>query len=159
VRVVSGGQTGVDRAALEVARELGLGIAGWCPAGRWAEDGPVPAGFPLRETPTADPSERTRWNVRDSDATLILARRPLLGGTLLALREARRLRRPVMVADPCEADAIPAIVDWLAAGRFDTLNIAGPRESEAPGCGRAAAATLRSVFAAVMPVSRIAGDL
>ena len=71
-RVVSGGQTGVDRAALDVAIALGFAHGGWCPAGRLAEDGPIDARYPLRETPSADPSQRTEWNVRDSDATLVL---------------------------------------------------------------------------------------
>jgi hypothetical protein len=72
--VVSGGQTGVDRAALDAALALGLPIGGWCPLGRRTEDGPVPDRYPLRETPSADYAERTEWNVRDSDATLILHR-------------------------------------------------------------------------------------
>ena len=72
--IVSGGQSGVDRAALDAALARGLDAGGWCPAHRWAEDGPVPARYPLRETPSADPAQRTRWNVRDSDATLVLAK-------------------------------------------------------------------------------------
>lgn len=72
MKIVSGGQTGVDRAALDVAMALGLEIGGWCPAGRWAEDGPIDARYPLNETPSADPAQRTEWNVCDSDGTLIL---------------------------------------------------------------------------------------
>jgi hypothetical protein len=64
--LVSGGQTGVDRAALDVALERGMVAGGWCPAGRWAEDAPIPADYPLRETPSAHPAQRTEWNVRDS---------------------------------------------------------------------------------------------
>ena len=76
-RIVSGGQTGVDRAALDVGLAWGLPIGGWCPRGRTAEDGPIPARYPLRETESAKYDVRTRRNVRDSDGTLILtARRP-----------------------------------------------------------------------------------
>src|SRR5690606_18077806 len=82
--VLSGGQTGVDRAALDAAFALGLPEDGWCPAGRGAEDGAIPTRYPLRETPSPDPAQRTLWNVRDSDATLVLSPRPLAGGTLLA---------------------------------------------------------------------------
>ena len=76
VEIVSGGQTGVDRAALDVALALGLACGGWCPRGRRAEDGPLPARYPLRETPSASYPERTEWNVRDSDGTLVLHRPP-----------------------------------------------------------------------------------
>ena len=72
MEIVSGGQTGVDRAALDAALALGMRCGGWCPAGRWAEDGPIDPRYPLRETPSGDPAQRTEWNVRDSDATLIL---------------------------------------------------------------------------------------
>src|SRR6185437_15218992 len=107
MRIVSGGQSGVDRAALDVALELGLPYGGWCPRGGWAEDLPVPPGllarYPLlRETPAAEPAQRTRWNVRDSDATLILlAGAPPApdSGTALTLATAVRLGRPVAVVD------------------------------------------------------------
>jgi len=74
-QVVSGGQTGVDRAALDVASELGLPCGGWCPQGRKAEDGPLVSRYPLKETPSADYFQRTEWNVRDSDGTLVLTRK------------------------------------------------------------------------------------
>lgn len=72
LRVISGGQTGVDRAALAAARAAGLAIGGWCPRGRWAEDGAISAVYSLRETPSGDPAARTRVNVAEADATLIL---------------------------------------------------------------------------------------
>ena len=143
---MSGGQTGVDRAALDVALELGLPCGGWCPAGRRAEDGPIPERYPLRETPEPDPAQRTAWNVRDSDATLILARGEPEGGTRLALDEARRRGRPVHVASP---EAPPEVTRrWLAALEGPVLNVAGPRESEEPGIGAAAAAFLRKLLTA-----------
>ena len=136
--IVSGGQTGVDRAALDLALDLGLAAGGWCPAGRWAEDGAVPRRYPLRETSSADPAVRTRRNVRDSDATLILSPVPLAGGTALTARVARTLGRPCLALDPRDRSAVRALRRWLEAVRPAVLNVAGPRASEAPGLGVAA---------------------
>lgn len=137
LRIVSGGQTGVDRAALDVALARGLPCGGWCPAGRGAEDGPLPARYPLRETPLADPGQRTAWNVRDADATLVLVRGEPGGGTALTVREAEARGRPCRAvrlgADP--AAQVAEVRAWLAANGVRTLNVAGPRESEAPGIG------------------------
>ena len=131
LRIVSGGQSGVDRAALDAALELGLSCGGWCPRGRWAEDGALSPHYPLRETPGRDPAQRTEWNVRDSDATLILARGPLSGGTALAVELARRYGRPLRIVQ-LEADPDPnELRRWLAG--IETLNVAGPRESQSPG--------------------------
>ena len=140
-RVVSGGQTGVDRAALDVAIELDIPYGGWCPRDGWAEDLPVAPGllalYPrLRPTPAAEPAQRTRWNVRDSDATLILTRgRPApASGTALTLQLAERTGRPVAVADldgPRALAEARALLTTLSPGFI--LNIAGPRESTAPG--------------------------
>ena len=146
-RIVSGGQTGVDRAALDVALARGLACGGWCPRGRGAEDGPISDRYPLRETPGEDPTERTRWNVRDSDATLILARAPLRGGTALARAHAMALGRPHLVVDlrdPPRADVVRA---WLRALPVRALHVAGPRESESPGIYAAARAFLETVLA------------
>ena len=82
-KIISGGQTGVDRAALDVALIAGIDCGGWCPLGRKAEDGPLPLHYPLTETESDDYALRTEYNIRDSDGTLILARRPLTGGTAL----------------------------------------------------------------------------
>src|SRR5438876_1977372 len=82
-KIISGGQTGVDRAALDVALELGIPCGGWCPQGRRAEDGVIPARYPLRETPWWGYPQRTEWNVRDSDGTLILAEGEPDRGTVL----------------------------------------------------------------------------
>ena len=92
LRVISGGQTGVDRAALDAAFELALECGGWVPAGRRAEDGPVDARYPLRETAAGDYETRTRLNVRDSDATLILTRGRPSGGTALTVPGPMRSR-------------------------------------------------------------------
>jgi hypothetical protein len=144
--IVSGGQTGVDRAALDVAMERGMPSGGWCPAGRQAEDGPIDPRYPLRETPSADPAERTEWNVRDSDGTLVLVTAAQSPGTELTHDVARRLRRPVFrwhLGAPADADAFRR---WLQIHNIRTLNVAGPRESESPGVYDAACAYLRAAL-------------
>jgi predicted Rossmann fold nucleotide-binding protein DprA/Smf involved in DNA uptake len=146
-RLVSGGQTGVDRAALDAGLAAGVPVGGWCPRGRLAEDGLIPARYPLRETPTADPAQRTEWNVRDSDGTLVLHRGPLTGGTALTATLARRLGRPLLQLD-LEAAPEPSAIDtWLRRQGIRVLNVAGPRESEAPGIGTAALELLRRLLA------------
>jgi hypothetical protein len=138
-RIVSGGQTGVDRAALDAALAAGVAVGGWCPRGRLAEDGAIPERYPLRETASADPAQRTEWNVRDSDGTLILHRGPLAGGTALTADLARRAGRPLLLLD---LDAPPPVVEvqaWLRERGIRVLNVAGPRASEAPGIGAMAA--------------------
>ena len=148
MKIVSGGQTGVDRAALDVALEFGLSCGGHCPKGRVAEDGPIADKYPLQETSTADSAQRTEWNVRDSDGTLILTSGKPTGGTALSVEFARILHRPCLVVDlylPVNTDAVNR---WLAANRIQTLNIAGPRASESPHAYDLAVATLRSLFRA-----------
>jgi hypothetical protein len=142
IQIRSGGQTGADRGALEAVlafaseprRGIEVEAAGWCPRGRLAEDGTIDERFPLRETPEADFAQRTEWNVRDADATLILHRGPLSGGTALTARCAERLGKPLLAVDLGSA-AVPveAIREWLQQHRVRVLNVAGPRESEAPG--------------------------
>jgi hypothetical protein len=146
MRIVSGGQTGVDRAALDVALELGIECGGWCPAGRWAEDGPIPARYPLRETPSADPAERTAWNVRDSDATLLLTAHGPSPGTDLTREIARRLGRPVFSWPVHLAEDAGLFRCWLQVYAVQTLGVAGPRESEAPGIYGQARRILRECF-------------
>jgi hypothetical protein len=134
-RIVSGGQTGVDRAALDVALVLGLPCGGWCPRGRRAEDGPLDPRYPLKETPTSDYPERTEWNVRDSDGTLVLTRGRPGGGTALTIALARRLGRAHLVLDlAAHPPPDPARVKlWANAHLVAVLNVAGPRESQHPG--------------------------
>ena len=147
LEVVSGGQTGVDRAALDTALELGLDCGGWCPRGRRAEDGPLSARYPLRETPSAAYPQRTEWNARDSDATLVLHRGRLRGGTALTVRLARSLGRPTLAVDLGTTADADAVREWLAHEGVRRLNVAGPRESEQPGIHDQAAAFLRQVLA------------
>jgi len=151
MKIISGGQTGVDRAALDVARERGMAWGGWCPKGGWAEDFPDPPGllvaYPkLRETTLAHPLQRTEWNVRDSDATLIITDDAGLAasiGSRRAQQWARQHGKPFLVVDAGAPDAQPRAAVWLKAqcARFGpdlTLSIGGPRESEAPGIYRRA---------------------
>jgi len=145
-KLVSGGQTGVDRAALDVALRRGIACGGWCPRGRRAEDGIIPARYPLVETPTARYPPRTAWNVRDADATLVIHAGPPRGGTALTLRIARRQGKPVLAVDLAAEPDAGAVAEWLATQRTQVLNVAGPRESEAPGIGARAGGFLEAVF-------------
>lgn len=132
-RLISGGQTGVDRAALDVALEVGIPCGGWCPRGRRAEDGRIPARFPLQECSSRNYAVRTRLNVVESDGTLILTRGSLSGGTALTDSIARELGKPCLVIDlVAEFDAQP-VEEWIAENRIRTLNVAGPRESQQVG--------------------------
>ncbi len=131
--IISGGQTGVDRGALDAALELGLPHGGWCPHGRLAEDGRIPDQYRLRETASTEYPVRTELNVRQSDATLVLFRGRPSGGTELTLRLAERFGMPAAAID-LDGEADPAAVRrWLAERNVATLNVAGPRESQCPG--------------------------
>jgi hypothetical protein len=145
-RVVSGGQTGVDRAALDAALELGIPCGGWCPRGRRAEDGAIGPRYPLRETPSPDYAQRTEWNVRDSDGTLVLVRGEPSGGTALTIQLANALGRPALVVDPNVAGEAARVRDWIARSGIRTLNVAGPRESGSPGIYMEAVHLLRAVL-------------
>jgi hypothetical protein len=146
MKLLSGGQSGVDRAALDAALARGIAYGGWCPRGGWAEDFPQPPGiltrYPqLAETPLADPAQRTEWNVRDADACLIIIDAEGLAvsrGTVLARGEAVRYGKPLFVAELGAASVAEGAAAWLRAqrqrfGESLTLAIGGPRESEAPG--------------------------
>ena len=158
MKLISGGQTGVDRAVLDVAIERGLAYGGWCPKGGWAEDFPKPPGllakYPkLTETPLADPAQRTAWNVRDADACMIMIDAggvDVSTGTALAQDLAHRYRKPLLVVDLAETDPLHRAALWLRVQRArhgDDLKLAigGPRESEAPGIYARAAAVIRSL--------------
>jgi hypothetical protein len=145
-KVVSGGQTGVDRAALDVALGLGLPCGGWCPKGRRAEDGPLDARYPLAETPWSGYPQRTEWNVRDSDGTLVLTLGSPDRGTALTVALAARRRRPCLVVDLGAAPDEEAVRAWARENRVGTLNVAGPRESSSPGIHARAAEFLRRLF-------------
>jgi hypothetical protein len=145
-KIVSGGQTGVDRSALDAALEVGIPHGGWCPRGRLAEDGRIPRRYRLRQTGSPDYKVRTEQNVLDSDATLIVTRGEPSGGTELTRRLAERHGRPCLVVDlegNPDADQVRA---WLAAEAVAVLNVAGPRESQSPGIHAAAGRFLRELL-------------
>jgi len=146
-KIVSGGQTGVDRAALDVAIALRIAHGGWCPAGRRAEDGRIPRRYRLRETTSQEYRVRTTRNVADADATLILCDAPVRGGTALTARAAAERRKPLLVVDLAAPPPPADVRAWIVANGVETLNVAGPRESTAPGIRRHAAAYLRAVLA------------
>ena len=140
-KIVSGGQTGADRAALDFARASGLRVGGWVPQGRLAEDGRIPEHYlGMVEADSTDPAVRTALNVRDSDATLILSHGPLAAGSLLTFQEATRVEKPVLHLDLDQlstASAAEQLRGWLATIRPRILNVAGPRASEDPGISSA----------------------
>ena len=159
MRLLSGGQSGVDRAVLDVALARGIAYGGWCPKGGWAEDFPQPPGllakYPsLKSTPLADPAQRTEWNVRDADACLIViddGGLEVSAGTALASELAHRYRKPLFVVDLAKPDMLKHAALWLRVQRSrhgDGLQLAigGPRESEAPGIYERATAFVRELL-------------
>ena len=145
-KIVSGGQTGVDRAALDAALARGLACGGWCPVGRRAEDGPIAGRYPLTETPSPEYAQRTEWNVRDSDGTLVLHRGDLSGGTAQTIELAQRMGTPCLVLDLMKAPQPSAVQAWVKTHQITVLNVAGPRESKSPGIYTLAARFLGEVF-------------
>ena len=135
-RIVSGGQTGVDRGALDAAIELGVEHGGWCPRGRLAEDGPIPARYQLRETEETEYAVRTESNVIDSDWTLVLYKDRLQRGTLLTYRLARRHARPALCVRLEQPVDVAKIQQWIIDEGIHVLNVAGPRASSSPGIDR-----------------------
>lgn len=146
MKLVSGGQTGVDRAVLDIAVARAIGYGGWCPKGGWAEDLTTPPGllakYPnLRETPLVDPAQRTEWNVRDADACMIViddSGTDVSKGTALAQELAHRYRKPLLVVRLGEPEATRDAGLWLRfqirrAGTGLAVAIGGPRESEVRG--------------------------
>jgi hypothetical protein len=132
-KIVSGGQTGVDRAALDAAIQLKITHGGWCPQGRLAEDGAIAKKYKLRETAERDYAVRTAKNVLDSDATLIIHRGKLTGGTLLTSKLAKRQKRPIFIVDLKSEPTFDSFFDWLTENKIAKLNVAGPRESTTTG--------------------------
>ena len=137
----------MDRAALDVALTLGLPCGGWCPKGRKAEDGALAPRYPLHETPSEHYAQRTEWNVRDSNGTLVLTRGEPVGGTAQTVEVAAARGKPCLVLDLATAPAPEAVRAWAAAQAVKVLNIAGPRESKSPGIYAQAAAFLRQALA------------
>ena len=144
ITILSGGQTGADRAALDFAIEHNIPHGGWCPRGRIAEDGSISSRYALRETPSRRYSQRTEWNVRDSDATVVFTiAASISGGTSLTLALARRLGKPALHlsrtaladsqgSDQSAADGASQLRSFLTEHHVRTLNVAGPRRSQEP---------------------------
>ncbi len=142
-KIISGGQTGVDQAALSVALESGIECGGWCPPGRVCESGKIPVQFPLTETPY-DRSEkagdiprslRTEWNVRDADATLILKSGsiPSDQGTEWTIQCIASYRKLSLIVDLDDESASQKIAGWLRVNKIQVLNVAGPSENSVSG--------------------------
>ncbi len=154
-QVVSGGQTGVDRAGLDAAIHSGIPHGGWCPEGRRAEDGKIPDRYDLRENESRNYAVRTRQNVKDSDGTLILFEETKSRGTELTAKCARQLKRPLCCVDIVEfpdwsddrfEEELRTVARWIASNQIEVLNVAGPRESTSPGIGGIAQGFLIRLF-------------
>jgi hypothetical protein len=149
LRIISGGQTGVDRAALDVALAFGLPYGGWLPKGRRTEDGALPDTYKMKEMPTADYSGRTEQNVIDSQGTLIICRGKPKGGTELTQALAVRHHRPCLHVDPSSINVFQAaknISTWISQQGIEVLNVAGPRNSEDPEIYTLTVKILKAVF-------------
>jgi Circularly permutated YpsA SLOG family len=135
IKIISGGQTGVDRAALDVAVAHGIDCGGWCPAGRWDEFGKIPDHYPVQELPDGGFTERTWENVKDSDGTAVIYSEELRGGTQRTVRFCEELQRPHQMIDASKvstADGAKVIAEFIRKNKIAVLNVAGPRQSEWP---------------------------
>lgn len=146
MKIVSGGQTGVDRAALDAAIELGIPHGGWVPRGRIAEDGRIPGRYQMREDSSTEYARRTELNIRDSDGTLIITRGTFDGGTAFTARKARELGKPLLIIEDDTEAAADSVLAWLRENRIAVLNVAGPRESKSPGIHAHAVSLLRELL-------------
>jgi Circularly permutated YpsA SLOG family len=144
-KIISGGQTGADRAALDWAIGRGISHGGWCPKGRKAEDGTIDHRYNLVETPSEDYSQRTEWNVRDSDGTAVFSiRRELQGGSLLTAELASQYNKPMihLRREDERTNHAQELRSFIKEFGISVLNVAGPRESDEPGVYRFAARVL-----------------
>jgi hypothetical protein len=155
IKIISGGQTGADRAALDFAISHGIAHGGWCPRDRLAEDGSIPPCYQLRETPSPNYAQRTEWNVRDSDATaLFTLSAHMRGGTALTKEFAQRLGKPCLhlaggdAWEACVDDATQRLAAFLAEHKVHCLNVAGPRASQEPQVADFVGQALSTVWAA-----------
>ncbi|MCZ6526748.1 MAG: putative molybdenum carrier protein, partial [Gammaproteobacteria bacterium] len=132
-KIISGGQTGVDRAALDIAIKHNIAHGGWCPRGRIAEDGTIDERYNLTETDSREYACRTKWNVRDSDGSLILNSGRLAGGTAVTVSVSRRCNKPCHCISLDKTTDVSDAIEWISRHNIRILNIAGPRESKQPG--------------------------
>jgi hypothetical protein len=145
-KIVSGGQTGVDRAALDFAMETGIEHGGWCPRGRLAEDGRIDSRYQLMELASRQYVDRTRRNVLDTDGTLVLYTGTLQGGTFLTVRYAEQINKPCMKVRLTHPGKIDRVRDWLHKHNIHQLNVAGPRASKDPSIYDRTVAYLRELL-------------
>lgn len=132
--IISGGQTGVDRAALDFAIAHGIAHGGWCPRWRLADDGSIPERYRLTEHNSEGYSGRTRANVQDSDATLLIAKGKLTPGTKLTLKLAQQLQKNNFILNLSEKLAWPDLArEWIETNAIRLLNVAGASEGKRPG--------------------------
>jgi hypothetical protein len=149
LRIISGGQTGADRAALDWAIAHDISHGGWCPKDRWAEDGAISRQYQLQETPVSDPAQRTEWNVRDSDGTVIFSMsEKLSGGSLRTWEFARRLGKPCLhlCQSKPQRDCARELRAFVRHHAIKVLNVAGPRASAEPQVGAFVHGVLGQVF-------------
>ena len=135
LKIISGGQTGVDRAALDAALRHGINCGGWCPAGRLDEFGKIPDHYPIQELRDGGFTERTLQNVKDSDGTVVIYPGELRGGTDRTVRFCVELERPYQLIEASRIaaqDAAKLIADFVRKNAIGILNVAGPRQSEWP---------------------------
>lgn len=147
LKIYSGGQTGVDRAALDAAKQHKIEHGGWCPKGRKAEDGVIDQSYLLIETNSFDYRERTRLNVQDSDGTLILFKDTLEGGTRYTYDYTIKIQKPTLLINLDTAPDYKNIINWLRENKISLLNVAGPRESKNPGIYASAKNILSTLIA------------
>ena len=135
IKIISGGQSGVDRVALDFALQYGILCGGWCPKGRKAEDGRIDEKYPLTETTDDNYDIRTKLNVEESDGTLIFFKKMPDKGTLLTKEFANKINKPVLEINLSDNQKqnLQIVNTWLQDYNFKILNIAGPRESNSPG--------------------------
>jgi hypothetical protein len=148
-RIVSGGQTGADRAALDFALAHGIPHGGWCPRGRLAEDGALQDCYELKETPGEEYPQRTEWNVRDSDGTVIFSiAAELTGGSKLTVELAKGLHQPWLhLSQVCDGqNAVARLLNFVSENQIRVLNVAGPRASNEPAVARFVIETLEGLF-------------
>lgn len=148
-KVISGGQTGADRGALDASLALGFPCGGWCPEGRRAEDGVIPAAYPVDELPGAGYRKRTIRNILDSDGTVIFCHNEPVGGSLLTLKQCQNRGKPHLLVDmqALSVGAVAAMVaQWVTEQGIAVLNVAGPSEGRAPGTADYVAAAIRALI-------------
>jgi len=148
-KIISGGQTGADRAVLDVAIDFGIPHGGWIPKGRKTEDGTLPDRYQLQEMPTASYPKRTEKNILDSDGTLILSYGNLTGGSALTRKLAKKHGKPWIHVDLDKVslnDAVETIKAWIDRPNIEILNVAGPRASKAPNIHNIVVGILENVL-------------